>query len=153
MQSVATAATVLNTVGLVAGGILAFWLSPIRGFAVTLAVVAIALAAEIVAAMTAPALTPPVVAYLIFSFAGGTFFIAFVAVIGRLATPRFAAFQFSLLLIVALPRGVSQLLANAMRSAIGTVGALGLFLIITVIAIVLAILLARRLEPRMQPPD
>ncbi|HUT48145.1 MAG TPA: hypothetical protein VM325_02300 [Alphaproteobacteria bacterium] len=148
-----TAAAVLNAVGLLSGGALAFWLSPIRGFVAALLLILLAILANTIAALTAPALAPPVVAYLVLSFARGAFFIALVALIGRLVTPRFAAFQFSLLMIVALPGGINRYFATLAQWAFGIVGTHILFLVITLIAIMLAFALARRLEPDLKPLD
>jgi hypothetical protein len=146
---------VMSGIGQFAGAFLAAFVvyrfAAVVGFAMALTVAAVGLGLSILAILSAPAALPFYATFIFDSLARGTVFIAFIAVIAHLVSPRFAAFQFSLLWICAIPNIVKTHVTNALENAAGLLGAHLVLLALLALTIGLTLQLARMLEAPSPP--
>lgn len=130
---------------------LVYRLAPIAGLAVAFGVTAVSLALSILAILVAPAALPFAAAVVFDAFAQGTVLIAFVAFIARLLSPNFAALQFSLLWICAVPYVAQTQIATALDRIAGVISTQLIYLVLLALSIWLTLRLARRLDAPSSP--
>jgi PAT family beta-lactamase induction signal transducer AmpG len=132
--------------GIIAAAWLAWRLGPVRGLAVSFGFAALAVIAGLATIAAAPSLAWYLIVVAVDNFAKGAILIGFIAFVARATSPAFAAFQFSLLWLVALPSGIIAVLRNASQDALGLGATYVLFLLLLAGTIALTWWLAGRLD-------
>lgn len=149
MNALQTAATIRSFVwygGALVGALLVWRYGPVRGLFAALVISGCNLILGVIVAAAAPVQGLYVVLLVIDGIAGGILFIAFVAFVASLCDARHAAFQFTLLWLIAIPGNASAYLQGQLVSDLGTVGTYFVFIALVILSIALVLMLAQKLE-------
>ena len=140
----------VHAVALYGGAILGAWLvwrlDAARGLAAGFALAGAGVVASVISIEASPSLLWFLVALGVDAVADGAVLITFVALIARAASPAFAAFQFSLLWLVALPAGAVNAVRGGIDAAFGPTITHLIFLVLLTAVIALTMWLAPRLN-------